>query len=93
MLNIELPPDLDLSGLTNAEIVARLEAGMAEFERRSACSSRRAAVIIPTEPETLSDLERLAVIHQMSLPDYLSALLRQTVRQWGTYLNSELGRG
>jgi hypothetical protein len=88
-MNIEIPQDLDLSGLNNAEVVARLQAGMDVFEQRAACTSGRAAVIVPVEPETLASLERLARMHQMSLTGYLSDLMGRQVERWGRYLKDE----
>jgi hypothetical protein len=88
-MNIEIPPELNLSGLSNAEILARLEAGMDEFARRKACADDRAAVMIPVEPKTLAALERLARIHQRPLTDYLSYLLERTVEQWARHLHDD----
>lgn len=93
MPEISLPPGLDLSGLSNADIADALRLGMDEARRRMALSAPdRAALLIPLPADVmprLLELWRLRATETgaADLGEYVGRVMTDHVEQWGPFLS------
>lgn len=83
---LELPERPGLSGLKNSEIDELIQLGLAEMERRQACSAKHAAVMLPLRGDLLPALAKLAEREGMTLTDYMANVLRKEVLAWRRHL-------